>query len=106
METKPIELSNKTIGEVLKELQNRLRSEDCYPEEYFDTPPSTDLERKFPEYRWIACYPSTGVIEGHYILIEVVNLKGTREIALFGVTYKGFDYAAKAAMACAKHLGA
>ncbi|SFH20695.1 hypothetical protein SAMN05660649_04238 [Desulfotomaculum arcticum] len=105
MKVKPIEIENKTIGEVLKELEKRLKSEDCYPEEYFDTLPSVDPEQKFPEYSWLVCYPSTGY-EGHYILIEVANVDEIRKVALFGVTYQGFEFAAKAALACAKHLGA
>ncbi|SFH33262.1 hypothetical protein SAMN05660649_04768 [Desulfotomaculum arcticum] len=105
MNIKPIEIRNKTIKEVMMELEKRLRSENCFPEEYFDTLPSVDPKQKFPEYSWIACYPSTGY-EGHYIFIEVANLNEIRKVALFGVTYQGFEFAAKAAMACAKYLGA
>jgi len=69
-------VQNKTIKEVYKELCERLKNEECLPDEYFLTCCSIKFtqDKKFPPYRWIACYPITGSNEGHYIHVECVVL--------------------------------
>jgi hypothetical protein len=102
-------VGNRTIQQIFDELEERLKAENCYPDEYFDisfTNKERSAEQEFPLYRWIACFPVPGSNEGHYIHVEVISPEGEREIIFLGKTFQGFEFAAKVAMACAKHLGA
>lgn len=108
---------NRTVGEVFEELQGRLKAEGLLPEEYFDLVydsvawPKPGAE--FPQYRVLACYPVTGRSEGHYIHVDAFVARHGKEgffieaVPLFlGKTFQGFEFAAAAANACARHLGA
>lgn len=98
---------NRTVVEVYEDLCKRLKDEGCFPDEYFgimrDSRYSTNEE--FPQYHWIACFPVTGASEGYYIHVEVIN-GNARRLLFLGKTLQDFDFAAKVAIACAKHLGA
>lgn len=115
---------NRTKREVFTELKDRLEQDGLSPDEYFlisgDLSIVDNGKEPFPEgYRWIACYPVTGRSEGHYIHVDVMvsherhrdpfSLPETyeeRNLVFLGKTFKGFDFAARVAAACAKHLGA
>lgn len=108
---------NRTVGEVFKELQERLKDEGLLPEEYFDLVYDSVAwpkpEAEFPRCRVIACYPVTGRSEGHYIHIDALVARHGKDsflieaVPLFlGKTFQGFEFAAAVANACARHLGA
>lgn len=108
---------NISIKEVYKQLKERLEKDGLLPDEYFSISCSYDYKEDAPfpdNYRWIACYAVTGGSEGHYIHVDILAplelspIKTIRESKLIylGKTFQGFDFAARVAVACAKHLGA
>ncbi|SMB96849.1 hypothetical protein SAMN00808754_1687 [Thermanaeromonas toyohensis ToBE] len=107
-------LGNRTVGEVYRELVERLEADGLLPEEYFDvvyeSPVRPRLDAEFPRYLVLACYPVTGRSEGHYVHVDafVEGDSGViRPVPVFlGKTFRGFEFAAAAANACARHLGA
>lgn len=107
-------LGNRTVGEVYRELVERLEADGLLPEEYFDvvyeSPVRRRLDAEFPRYRVLACYPVTGRSEGHYIHVDAFvedESGGIRPVSVFlGKTFRGFGFAAAVANACARHLGA
>lgn len=107
----------RSVGEVFADLKERLETEGVLPEEYFHV--SVALEFKpenrdkkpheipFPKgWRQIACYAVTGASEGHYIHVAAVMSDGRLETVFLGKTFRGMDFALKAAGSCARHLGA
>ena len=113
-----IHTGNISIKEVYKQLKERLEKEDLLPEEYFSI--SCDHHYKenatFPnDYKWIACYAVTGSSEGYYTHIDVlvprevpgqIGMILESRLLYLGKTFQGFDFAARVAAACSKHLGA
>lgn len=106
-------IGNRTVREIVAELAERLKNDDCYPDEYFQCSGDFmfDDNKEFPTYRTLACFPVTGSSEGHYIHIDAFVFR--EDLAMhqcipvcLGKTFQGFDFAAKVAAACAKHLGA
>lgn len=107
---------NRTVVEVFTELKKRLEHDGLLPDEYFCISGDyrRDGDKPFPErHRWIACYPVTGDNEGHYIHVDALVPREKdgehylESVPVFlGKTFQGFDFAAKVAAACAKHLGA
>ena len=113
---------NNSIKEVYKQLKDRLEKDGLLPDEYFSVSCGSDYheDAPFPEsYRWIACYAVTGDSEGAYIHVDVLvprempgRVNALTKVFLesrmlfLGKTFKGFDFAARVAAACAKHLGA
>ncbi|MEW6041646.1 MAG: hypothetical protein AB1633_09005 [Elusimicrobiota bacterium] len=107
-------VGNRPVREILEELKDRLKEEDCYPDRSFDTAGlfiDDNGKNPFPDYSRIACFPVTGDSEGHNIHVDVIayneELKTTVTQPVFlGKTFQGIDFACKVANACAKHLGA
>jgi hypothetical protein len=106
-------VGNRTVREIVDELTERLKKDDRYPDEYFHC--SGDFmfndKKEFPRYRWIACYPVLGTNEGHFIHIDALVFREDLGVlqcvpVFLGKTFQGFDFAARVATACAKHLGA
>ena len=105
------------VGEVYRELEQRLEAEGLLPDEYFDLV-YPDLIKKdpsapFPEYRRLACYAVTGDSEGYYVHVDAIIADrnvyppSVRLVPVFlGKTFQGMDFAYRAAAACARHLGA
>lgn len=96
---------NRTVGEVWKELGERLQQEDLFPDEHMGMAASANGRSEFPAYRFLACYPVTGGSEGHYIHVDAVK-EGKNAPVFLGKTFQGMDFAAAVAAACARHLGA
>ena len=102
---------NRTLAEVLGELNARLLARDLEPDEYgFDIMPRAEgFERSrdlsWPDYRWIACFAVTGSNEGHYIHIEAIK-DNRRELIYVAKTFQGMGRAFEIARACAEILGA
>lgn len=96
---------NKTVEEIFAELVTLLKKDGLYPDEGLSIMYMKE-DQELPSYRWIACYPVTGGAEGHYIHVDIVTYENERIPVFIGKTFQGFGFAAKVAMACAKHLGA
>lgn len=105
------------VGEVFKELKQRLEAEGLLPEEYFcleyPEPLKPKAEAPFPEFRRLACYAVTGANEGHYVHVDALVscyeevLPFLQVVPVFlGKTFQGLDFACRVAAACARHLGA
>ena len=96
----------RTIGEIFKELSQRLKENNLWPDEYFQVTTDWDYDIPFPEFHWISCFAVTGGSEGHYIHIEIINDDRRKLIYLGKTLFQGMDFAYDVARACAKHLGA
>ena len=98
-------VKNKDVKEIYRELVNLLKKDHLYPDEGLSVMYMKE-DQEFPSYRWIAGYAVTGEAEGHYIHVDIVTYENERIPVFIGKTFRGFDFAAKVAVACAKHLGA
>lgn len=104
-------IRRKTVKEVYEELRARLEFEGMLPDEYFAISTLIEYEKEdginkpFPDFRLIACYPVTGGNEGHYIHVDAIK-DGKCELIFVGKTFQGFERACEIANACARHLGA
>jgi len=105
------------VGEVFKELKQRLEAEGLLPEEYFcleyPEPLKPKAEAPFPEFRRLACYAVTGANEGYYVHVDALvphrdlDPPLLQAVPLFlGKTFQGMDFACRVAASCARHLGA
>jgi hypothetical protein len=65
---------NRPVGDVFKELKQRLEAEGLLPEEYFcleyPEPLKPNAGVPFPEFRRLACYAVTGANEGYYVHVD------------------------------------
>lgn len=101
----------KTIKQVEAELEEYLTELGLLDElDYFlvDMAYKSAMRKKediaFPEFDVIACYPTTGGNEGHYIHVVALRSDGTFSEVFLGKTFRGYDHACKVASELAKVL--
>ena len=95
----------KTIGEILKELEEGLAQLRLLPDEYFNISAMTRPDDEFPECGWLGCFAVKGDSEGHYIHVEAIGHNGDhdkRKLLYLGKTFRGMDFAIEAAGALSK----
>lgn len=114
-----IDIGARELGDVYKELRERLRHNEALEEkiEYFQISSSTqslgaNRHREITPklFKWTACYAVTGGSEGHYIHVDLIldSPDSYRQVyPLFtGKTFSGIAAAWEIAAFCAEELGA
>lgn len=94
----------KTIGEVYKQIVNKLDDEVFSKFDYFLCSNGQN-DMPFPYGRWVAVYPVIGDNEGHYIHVDVIGVVDfktndyikDRKNVYIGKTFHGFEVAAEIA---------
>jgi len=101
----------KTIGEVLKEVEQVLKYLDYNNYDYIGCSHGVDPQDFFPSHYWLACYVVSGNNEGHYIHVDVfIKNPATKQMShrfLYRIkTFAGMEYAYRLAHVLAEMLQA
>jgi hypothetical protein len=103
--TAGLRAGTKTISSIRDELVTRLSADGCLPE-YFGLSEGTPPWALFPKFERLACYPADdGDCTGYRIHVDTITSHGECCPIFLGETSMGFEFACRAANACAKHLG-
>jgi hypothetical protein len=98
---------NRDISDIHADLEAGLRAAGLWEAlDYFDVTSSMKQKniKRFPEFRWIACFPIVEPGQGHYVHVEAITAGKRSQLIFIGKTVKGFDIAAAIASKCAELL--
>lgn len=100
---------NRDVSEIHADLEAELREANLWEAlDYFDITSAIKQKRstRFPEFRWIACFPVFEPDQGCYIHVEAITVGKKSQLVFIGKTVKGFGVAATVANKCAELFGA
>ncbi len=98
---------NRDIIDIHADLEAGLRASGLWEAlDYFDVTSSMKQKKikRFPEFRWIACFPVVEPEQGHYVHVETITASKKSQLIFIGKTVQGFDVAAAVANRCAELL--
>ncbi len=95
------------MSEIHEDLEAGLRAAGLWEAlDYFDLTSAMKQKkiRRFPEFRWVACFPVAEPGQGHYVHVEAISASKKSQLIFIGKTVGGFDVAAAVAGKCAEML--
>ncbi len=98
---------NRDMSDIHSDLEANLRAAGLWEAlDYFDLTSAMKQKKikRFPEFRWIACFPVAEPGQGHYVHVEAITASKKSQLIFVGKTVKGFDIAAAVARKCAELL--
>lgn len=98
---------NRDMTDIHADLEAHLRDAGLWEAlDYFDLTSAMKQKKikRFPDFRWIACFPVAEPGQGHYVHVEAITASKKCQLIFVGKTVKGFDVAAAVASKCAELL--
>jgi hypothetical protein len=84
---------NRDMSDIHADLEAGLRSAGLWEAlDYFDLTSAMKQKKikRFPDFRWIACFPVAEPEQGHYVHVEAITASKKCQLIFVGKTVKGF----------------